>query len=308
MKKAFIFLNLIFLSLGAMTQAPQKMSFQAVIRSASGQLVINAQVGMRISILQGSASGTPTYVETQTAQTNGNGLISLEVGSGNAVSGSFQNINWSSGPYFIKTETDPAGGNNYSILGTSQLLSVPYALYAEKLSSNAFQFFYADRDGDGFGDPFGAYYGPSTLTGYVSNNTDCNDQEASAFPGATEICDGIDNNCNGQIDEGLTLTTYYLDADGDNFGNLSISISTCAAPPSGYVINGGDCDDSNPTIFPGVSVACQGNNVGICNPGTKTCQTNGNFSNCVGQVLPLPAEICGNGIDDDCNGIVDDGC
>lgn len=116
-------------------QAPQKMSYQAVIRNASNNLIVSSTVGMRISILQGSAVGTAVYVETQTPLTNANGLVSLEVGTGVPVSGAFATINWAAGPYFIKTETDPTGGTSYSIFGTSQLNSVPYALYSEKANT-----------------------------------------------------------------------------------------------------------------------------------------------------------------------------
>ena len=111
-------------------QAPQKMSYQSVIRKSDGALVVNTSVGIKISILQGSASGTATYVETQTTTTNANGLATLAIGGGTPVTGTFAGINWASGTYFIKTETDPTGGTNYTISGTSQLLSVPYALYA----------------------------------------------------------------------------------------------------------------------------------------------------------------------------------
>jgi len=113
-------------------QAPNAMSYQAVIRDANDQLLNNVTVGMQISILQSSPSGSAVYVERQSPETNTNGLISIEIGSGTPVSGSFSTIDWSAGPYFIKTETDPSGGSSYSISGTSQLMSVPYALYAEK--------------------------------------------------------------------------------------------------------------------------------------------------------------------------------
>ncbi|NHM00851.1 collagen-like protein [Flavobacterium sp. KDG-16] len=85
---------------------------------------------MRISILQGSATGTVVYEETQAASTNANGLVSVEIGTGTAVTGTFSGINWATGPYFIKTETDPTGGTTYSITGTSELMSVPYALFS----------------------------------------------------------------------------------------------------------------------------------------------------------------------------------
>lgn len=114
----------------ANAQAPQKMSYQAVIRNSSSALVKSSAVGMRISVLQGTASGTVVYAETQKPATNINGLVSIEIGSGTVITGTFAGINWGAGPYFIKTETDPAGGTNYSITGTSQLMSVPYALFA----------------------------------------------------------------------------------------------------------------------------------------------------------------------------------
>lgn len=111
-------------------QAPNKMSYQAVIRNSSNLVVSNHAVGMRISILQGSATGTSVYTEIQKTTTNANGLIAIEIGTGTIVSDSFSNIDWSNGPYFVKTETDPNGGTNYTLTGISQLLSVPYALYS----------------------------------------------------------------------------------------------------------------------------------------------------------------------------------
>ena len=121
----------LLLTLSSFAQAPEKMSYQAVVRGANNALVTNQQVGMQISILQGS---TAVYEETQTPTSNKNGLVSLEIGKGTIVSGIFSSIDWSADMYFIKIETDPAGGTNYTITGTSQLLSVPYALYAKTSS------------------------------------------------------------------------------------------------------------------------------------------------------------------------------
>ncbi|MCF6364815.1 MAG: hypothetical protein L3J35_01290 [Bacteroidales bacterium] len=115
----------------AFAQAPEKMSYQAVIRDASNNLVISQSVGMQISILQSSETGTEVYVETQNPTTNTNGLVSIEIGTGTVVSGDFTTIDWANDTYFVKTETDPTGGTNYTITGTSQLLSVPYALHAK---------------------------------------------------------------------------------------------------------------------------------------------------------------------------------
>ena len=119
----------IIFTASSFAQAPNKMSYQAVIRNNSNVLITNQAVGMRISILQGATNGAAVYLETQTPTTNINGLASIEIGAGAVVIGNFAAINWANGPYFIKTETDPNGGTNYSITGTSQLLSVPYALF-----------------------------------------------------------------------------------------------------------------------------------------------------------------------------------
>lgn len=131
MKRMFPFLAVVLVSASVFAQSPQKMSYQAVIRNSSNQLISNQQIAMQISILQGSASGTAVYTETQSPITNSNGLISIEVGGGTIVSGNFASIDWANGPYFLKTETDPLGGGNYTITGTSELLSVPYAKFAE---------------------------------------------------------------------------------------------------------------------------------------------------------------------------------
>ncbi len=115
-----------------LAQAPQKMSYQAVIRNAANTLVANSLVKIKVSILQSTPTGTVVYSETHTVWTNVNGLVTLEIGTEVPQIGDFPTINWANGPYFIKTETDPSGGTNFTISGTSQLLSVPYALFAEK--------------------------------------------------------------------------------------------------------------------------------------------------------------------------------
>jgi hypothetical protein len=135
-KKLITICAAILMTAAVFAQAPEKMSYQAVIRDGSNNLVSLTAVGMQISILQGSASGTAVYVETQTPTSNANGLVSIEIGAGTVVSGNFTTIDWANGPFFVKTETDPTGGNSYSITGTSQLLSVPYALYAATAGNN----------------------------------------------------------------------------------------------------------------------------------------------------------------------------
>lgn len=137
MKKIITIYAAILMTASVFAQAPNKMSYQAVIRNTSNALVTNSAVGIRISILQSSPSGTAVYLETQTPTTNANGLASIEIGGGSVVSGIFSTIDWANGPYFIKTETDPLGGTAYTITGTNQLLSVPYALHSKTSESIA---------------------------------------------------------------------------------------------------------------------------------------------------------------------------
>ncbi len=111
-------------------QSPSRISYQAVIRNSENKLVSDKTIGMQISILQGTADGVMVYIETHTPNTNANGLATIEIGGGES-SYNFSAINWANGPYFVKVETDPEGGTNYTISGTSQLLSVPYAMYAQ---------------------------------------------------------------------------------------------------------------------------------------------------------------------------------
>jgi hypothetical protein len=133
MKKAFYIVAGLLLTMSVFAQAPEKMSYQAVIRNTSNNLVTTT-VGMKISILQ--ATGTAVYVETQNPTPNTNGLVSIEIGGGSVVSGTMAGINWANGPYFIKTETDIDNNASYDVTATSQLLSTPYALFAKSAGSS----------------------------------------------------------------------------------------------------------------------------------------------------------------------------
>ncbi|NQY09262.1 MAG: DUF1566 domain-containing protein [Flavobacteriales bacterium] len=137
MKKILTIILSLLISASVWAQSPEKMSYQAVIRDVGNTVIASQVVGMQISILQGGIAGTPVYTETQTPTTNINGLVSIEIGNGTAVLGTFSTIDWSNDTYFVKTETDPAGGTTYAITGTSQLLSVPYSLHAKTAESVA---------------------------------------------------------------------------------------------------------------------------------------------------------------------------
>jgi hypothetical protein len=143
MKRIFISIAFVLAGYYSFAQAPQKMTYQSVIRNASNNLVSSGNIGMQMSILQGGPSGIAVYIERHTTTTNINGLATIEIGGGTIVAGSFSGIDWSAGPYYLKSEVDPTGGTTYSISGTTQLLSVPYALYAES-AGNSFSGDYND--------------------------------------------------------------------------------------------------------------------------------------------------------------------
>jgi hypothetical protein len=178
MKRLITLPMVILLTFSVIAQSPQKMSYQAVIRDAGNNLVTSHAVGMRISILQGSATGTEIYKEiyNPNPQTNANGLVTVEIGGGIPLTGTFSTINWATGPFFLKTETDPTGGTNYTITGTSQLLSVPYALYSEAAQT-------AD---------FNNLTNKPNLSGYLTSESD----PVFALSPAHEVTNGNINNWN----------------------------------------------------------------------------------------------------------------
>jgi hypothetical protein len=137
MKKLYTILAAALFVVTIFGQAPDKFNYQAVLRDASGNVKANTSVNIEISILQGSATGTAVYTETQAATTNTFGLVNLQIGGGTATLGSFSSFDWASGPYFVKISVD---GTEF---GTSQLISVPYAKYAEK-AGNGFSGSYTD--------------------------------------------------------------------------------------------------------------------------------------------------------------------
>jgi hypothetical protein len=135
MKKILSIIPFTFFVMVAFAQAPNRISYQAVVRNSNNTLVIDQLVGVKISILKGSSAGAVVFSETHQPKTNANGLIGFEIGGGSSQVGNFSSISWASDLYFVKTEIDPLGGANYTIIGTSQLLSVPYAMHANTASN-----------------------------------------------------------------------------------------------------------------------------------------------------------------------------
>lgn len=137
MKKGFLMIGLVLCAMIVAAQVPQAFSYQAVIRDGDGLPVEEQNVSMRFSVIQDNASGPAVYVETHTTTTNPHGLVNLGIGDGTVVTGDFQNIAWGGDDYFLKVEVDADGGTNYLDMGTTQLLSVPYAMTARN-AANAY--------------------------------------------------------------------------------------------------------------------------------------------------------------------------
>jgi hypothetical protein len=135
MKKVLLLICLIVATNILLAQAPQGVNYQTVVRNSAGVAIENQSVSIRFTVLQNSVNGTAVYVERHTATTSSLGLVNLVIGQGSATQGSFNNIDWATGPYFIQTEVDIAGGSNYVVAGTQQLMSVPYALHAQTAES-----------------------------------------------------------------------------------------------------------------------------------------------------------------------------
>ena len=135
MKKLLSFLAFCLITMTLNAQAPESFKYQSVVRDGTGSVIANQNVSFQISILQTSSTGTSVYTEQHNATTNNFGLVNLEIGTGTVVSGTFSGINWSIDEYFVQIELDATGGSSYQLMGTSQLLSVPYALHAKTAES-----------------------------------------------------------------------------------------------------------------------------------------------------------------------------
>ena len=169
MKKLIFSFLFLLASTAVWAQVPQQISYQSVIRDGNNKVLAASTVGIKISLLQGSVTGSAVYEETHRKTTNANGLVSLEIGTGTVLSGIFASINWANGPYLIKTETDPTGGTNYGIPGIAPLNSVPYALYAANGTPGP-KGDKGDTGAQGIQGPTGATgpAGPSGATGIIA--------------------------------------------------------------------------------------------------------------------------------------------
>ncbi len=171
---------------------------------------------------------------------------------------------------FVTTNTDCNDTNSAVNPGATEVCNSIDDDCDTQIDEGVLNSFYADIDNDGYGAGT-ASLSCTAPTGFVTTNTDCNDNSSAVNPGASEICNLIDDDCDGTADDGIPVINYYSDLDGDTFGSTLIT-STCASLTGNFVVVGGDCDDSNTAINPSA------------------------------------VEICLNSIDDDCDGVVNNGC
>ena len=252
-------------------------------------------------------------------------------------------------PHFVNPATDLHASNQSAVLNGTGTLPPSYILTDIDCESRTaphdigfdqltFFTYYADSDNDSYGDLTNtiSVINSTPPAGYVTDSTDCNDGNASINPGATELCNGIDDNCDGQIDEGCNTTTWYADNDADNYGDITNS-TVSQTQPVGYVADSTDCNDNNASINPGATELCNGIDDNCdgqidegCNTTTWYADNDGDnygdiTNSTVSQTQPVgyvadstdcndnnaainpgATEVCGNGIDDNCNGQIDE--
>lgn len=332
MKNLILFcVCLCFYSLSLNAQSPETINYQAVARDTNSNPIANTALTLRISLLDGSSSGSILYQETFAVITNKLGQYSVKVGNGNNTGAgsvsTFSAIDWSNTSVYLRSEINP--GSGFQLMGAEAMSSVPYALHAKSTDAlpdgNAvgqiltwngtawiaadvcglLNQYFRDADGDSYGDPNTTARACYVPFGYVLNNTDCNDQSPVSFPGGSELCNVLDDDCDGLTDEDFNLNT-----DLQNCGQCGIA---CPSRPNAVTsCVGGICQF---TCLPGFG-DCNNNMIDGCEVDLLTSPfACGNCNN--NCVLPNANSICINGLCAigscnpgfaNCNGNVADGC
>jgi hypothetical protein len=222
-------------------QVPQGFNYQAVARNSSGVLIANQVVGIKIYIHETSSSGTVVYSETFSPTTNQFGLFTIAIGQGTPVTGTFSSISWNTGNYWMQVEMDPTGGTSYTSMGTSQLLSVPFAMYANNAGTSGTTGATGPTGADGATGPQGiqGITGPAGATGATGTFGMTGSTGETVYNnGSAWVADSLLYNSGTNIGINTTKPTHKLEiwnttATGDSTGNLQVfsnsaSIHSCA--------------------------------------------------------------------------------
>ena len=265
-KLAFILMAMVCSGFTILAQSPGLFNYQAVVRNSSGDLITNSDINFRLSIREGSSQGTAVFSETQLVESGSNGVCNLKIGDGNNITGNLSTIDWSSGTYFLQIETDVSGGESFTETGTVQLLSVPYAMYANAVSNTD------DADADSTNEIQDLNLDNNILT--ITGNPDATSISLAAYQGAN-----TDN-------QELNLTGTDLSITGGNSIDVSSLVNDADADPTNELQNltfSGDTlglENGNHIIFPydsshwainGQNIYYNTGNVGIgsSSPGSK---------------------------------------
>ena len=317
MKKTIItLLNVLMLLVGELSaQVPQAFNYQAVARDASGTLMANQGIAVKISILQGFSPGTLVYSERHTPTTNQFGLFTVAIGQGSVLSGTFNTVAWSSGNYWLKVEMDPTGGTTYTTMGTSQLLTVPFAMYA------------ANAGTSGITGPTGAAgaTGPAGATGAASTVPGPTGPTGAGMgpTGPTGAGDAGPAGPTGSIGpigatgiqgiQGITGATGTAGTNGINGANSTVPGPTGVTGATGLTgatgATGATSTTAGPTGITGVTgatgtngatgpIGCTGTNYVLKNDGTNaTCSQIFDNGTSVGIGTSSPASSAGLDVD-----------
>lgn len=231
--KTLLLLLLVTAHFQSNAQAPQSLNYQAVVRNAAGNIISNQIVAARFTIRDGSPNGTILFRETHNVPTNQFGIITVVVGGGNLIQGSFPGINWSQGSKYMQVEIDENAGTNFIDMGTTQLLSVPYALYAETA-------------GNAVTGPTGPT-GPAGVAGTIGSTGPQGDTGAQGVTGPTGPAGTTGNGVSNVTDNGNSTMTMTM-SDGSSY-TVQSGITGPTGPQGSNGSNGstGAQGDTGPT-------------------------------------------------------------
>lgn len=232
MRNIYLLLVGLTFCLNSWAQSPQAVNYQAVLRDASGIILTNQSVGLQVRILSGSPTGSSVYTEEFATNTNAYGIVNIQIGTGTTTD-DFSVIDWSAGPYFIETSVDAGGGTTFSLMGTSQIISVPYALYAETAETAL-----NDNVDDADADPTNEL---NSSLGMNGNSLEITDAGGTLTTDLSSLIDDADADPTNELNTGVVLNGTTLEST-DAGGTISTDLSS--------LVDDADADPTNEIELP----------------------------------------------------------